>query len=138
MVRINIIDPKKLADQHLVAEYDEMLMLIHYIKHYPSLEDIPKEYCLGKGHMKFFKNKVLYLKKRHELLRQEMKNRNFHPKRILPISDIPQKNQNDWTPNKKDKEVIKERIRQRIKEKPEFYRYYSQHKPLKFFLELLE
>ena len=58
MVRVNLISPEKLADQHLVAEYAEILMLIAYIKSYPSTEEIPEHYTLGEGHMKFFKNKV--------------------------------------------------------------------------------
>ena len=75
MVRINLVNPKNLSDQHLIAEYNEILMLISYIKRYPKLEGIPLNYCLGKGHMKFFKNKVEYLKKRHELIKNEMKKR---------------------------------------------------------------
>ena len=46
MVRINLVDPKKLSDQHLIAEYDEILMLTAYIKKYPKIEDIPKKYLL--------------------------------------------------------------------------------------------
>jgi deoxyribonuclease (pyrimidine dimer) len=137
MVRINLINPKKLSDQHLIAEYNEMLMLIEYIRRNPSLEKIPKNYCLGKGHMKFFKDKVLYLKKRHKILKNEMIKRNFHPTKTLQINQIPKNNKNDWHPVQKDKEIIKKRIKQKIKQKPIFYRYYSKIKPPKFFLELL-
>ena len=63
MVRINLINPKKLTDQHLIAEYNEILMLLGYVKKYPKLEKIPSKYNLGKGHMLFFKNKLKYLKK---------------------------------------------------------------------------
>jgi hypothetical protein len=31
MVRVNLISPSKLADQHLIAEYDEILMLLGYV-----------------------------------------------------------------------------------------------------------
>jgi len=75
MVRINLINPKKLADQHLIAEYDEILMLLGYVKKYPRLGKIPGKYSLGKGHILFFKNKLKYLKKRHELIKLEMKKR---------------------------------------------------------------
>ena len=61
MVRINLVHPKKLADQHLIAEYNEILMLIGYVRKYPPLENIPDSYKLGKGHVKFFKNKLDYL-----------------------------------------------------------------------------
>ena len=74
MVRINLIKPRFLSDQHLIAEYDEILMLIAYIKKYSktNLDKIPNNYSLGKGHILFFKNKVLYLKNRHEKLKKEM------------------------------------------------------------------
>ena len=66
IVRINLLNPHYLTDQHLVAEYLEIIMLVDYIKRNPELSNIPKKYCLGKGHMKFFKAKLVYLKKRHE------------------------------------------------------------------------
>ena len=59
MVRINIINPKKLADQHLVAEYNEILMLIGHIKKFPKINNPPKNYTLDKGHINFFKNKKI-------------------------------------------------------------------------------
>ena len=58
MVRINLINPRYLADQHLIAEYDEILMLLGYVKRYPKIDDIPTNYCLGKGHIRFFKDKI--------------------------------------------------------------------------------
>ena len=36
MVRVNIINPNKLADQHLIAEYNEILMLLGYVRKYPK------------------------------------------------------------------------------------------------------
>lgn len=86
MVRINLINPVKLADQHLIAEYDEILMLVAYIKKYPKIENIPKNYCLGKGHMTFFKNKMTYLKKRHEELKIEMKKRGFQINKTINLN----------------------------------------------------
>ena len=84
MVRVNLIHPKSLADQHLIAEYDEILMLLGYVRRYPKKENIPEKYTLGKGHIKFFKDKLLYLKKRHELIKEEMKNNN----KIKKLSDF--------------------------------------------------
>ena len=68
MVRINLIKPEKLSDQHLIAEYNEILMFFGYVRKYPKLNKVPLKYCLGEGHILFFKNKLLYLKKRHELI----------------------------------------------------------------------
>ena len=61
MVRINIINPKYLSDQHLIAEYLEIIMLVNYTKKHPKIKDAPKNYALGKGHIKFFKNRNIIL-----------------------------------------------------------------------------
>ena len=37
MVRVNLVNPAALSDQHLVAEYNEILMLGAYIRIYPSI-----------------------------------------------------------------------------------------------------
>jgi deoxyribonuclease (pyrimidine dimer) len=138
MVRINLIEPKKLSDQHLIAEYDEMLMLVACIKKYPSIDDIPSNFTLNKGHMKFFKDKVLYLSKRHELLKKEMKKRGFKTNKTIEISEFNKENLNDWKPNKKDQKMILERISEKLQLKPEYYRYYRECKPAGFFIELLK
>lgn len=140
MVRVNIINPKYLADQHLIAEYNEILMLISYIKNFPetSWDKIPENYVLGKGHMLFFKNKLKYLEKRHFELSKEMKIRGFNVNKIVEISDFDKKFLGNWKPNKRDFEIITQRILEKIKLKPEWYRYYGENKSLKFFKELMK
>ena len=138
MVRVNLIPPKKLADQHLIAEYAEMLMLVVYIKKHPELKNIPKRYCLGTGHQKFFKNKLRYLKKRHEQLIKEMKKRGFKPTKKLNLSKMPRSLIKDWKPSQKDEEIIKKRLRQKINLKPEFYTYYGKKKTKTFLMSLLK
>lgn len=137
MVRVNLVKPKKLTDQHLIAEYDEILMLVAYIKRYPNIEHVPEKYCLGKGHMRFFKDKLLYLKKRHEALKNEMRNRGFKTNKTIDLKFFKLKNKNDWKPSDKDFEIIIERIISKIKTKPEYYRYYGRHRPAGFLIELL-
>ena len=134
MVRVNLVRPSSLSDQHLIAEYDEILMLLAYARKYPSPEAIPKSYCLGKGHIKFFKNKLLYLKKRHEGLKKEMRKRGFKASKTISLKGFPKEMLNDWKPSAKDKEIIKKRIEWKLRKKPKFYRYYGEHKGLKFFL----
>jgi len=139
MVRINLINPKKLSDQHLIAEYDEILMLLGYVKRFPKIKkDDPKIYCLGKGHIKFFRNKLLYLKKRHELLKKEMKLRSFNPIKTINLNKFSKNLINDWKPSVKDFKIIKKRISEKIKLKPNFYKYYGIRKPVSFFLKLLK
>ena len=138
MVRINIIDPKKLADQHLIAEYNEILMLLGYVRKYPKVKDQPEKYCLGKGHIKFFKDKLKYLKKRHELLKKEMKKRGFKTEKTIDLSAFDKKLHQDWCHDVEDEEIIKKRLVEKINKKPDYYTYYSKKKPKKFFLDLLK
>ena len=140
MVRINLINPKYLADQHLIAEYVEIMMLFGYVKKYPIVEEnkMPGKYCLGKGHIIFFKNKLMYLKKRHELLKKEMKKRNFETKKTIFLKKFSNKLINDWKPLKTDKEIIKKRLLWKIMKKPEYYRYYGEKKTKTFWKEIIK
>ena len=138
MVRINLIPPRNLSDQHLIAEYNEILMLLGYVKKYPRLGKIPSKYCLGKGHILFFKNKLRYLKKRHELIKKEMKKRSFKADKTIRISDFNKKLLNDWRPSSKDKSIIRKRLINRIKIKPKFYKYFGKSKSKKFFIDMIK
>ena len=137
MVRVNIINPRLLADQHLVAEYYEIIMLVSYVRNYPCLEGIPADYCLGKGHIKFFKNKLMYLKKRHEEIKKEMRRRGFAARMTLNLKGFGKAHKNDWKACERDKKIIKSRIASRIKMKPLFYRYYGNKVGRRFLTELL-
>jgi deoxyribonuclease (pyrimidine dimer) len=138
MVRINLISPNKLADQHLIAEYNEMLMLLGYVKKFPSLDGIPKEYCLGKGHIKFFKNKLVYLRERHSEIIKEMRRRGFAVNRRINLRKFRKELCNNWKPSARDFEIIKERLKWKIEKKPEFYRYYGEKRGKKFLIGLLD
>lgn len=138
MVRVNLINPKKLSDQHLIAEYNEILMLVSYIQKHPSKENIPKNYTLGKGHMLFFKDKVRYLKQRHENLKKEMRARGFKTAKTILLGKFKKNLVNDWKPQRKDKEIIKTRILEKLMLKPQYYRYYGKPKNFEFFFKLLD
>jgi len=136
MVRINIINPRFLTDQHLIAEYLEIIMLVSSARKNFDKDKIPKNYCLGKGHINFFKNKLVYLKKRHERLKKEMKRRGFKTNISLDIKNFKKEMLCDWKPSKKDKSLIKERIIYKINLKPNFYRHYKKKKPKSFFIKM--
>ena len=138
MVRINLINPIKLADQHLIAEYNEILMLLGYVRKYPKVKDIPEKYTLGKGHIKFFKNKLKYIKNRHELLKKEMRKRRFATNITINLDEFNQSLVNDWQPNKDDKKIIRKRLIEKFNLKPDYYKYYKETKNKKFFIELLK
>ena len=86
MTRINVVDPKELSTKHLVAEYREIMRLPGNLntslnrkgKKF-NLKEIPENYTLGTGHVKFFYNKMEFLEKRFKMLVQEMLNRNYKP-----------------------------------------------------------
>ena len=137
MVRINLINPKKLADQHLIAEYNEILMLLGYVRKYPQIREMPLKYCLGEGHILFFKNKLIYLKKRHELLKKEMLRRGFHPHKKIDLKYYPKNLKKDWTPSESDLPLIKNRLIQKIKQKPDYYTYRGKKQSLNFFIKLI-
>ncbi len=137
MVRINLIKVRNLSDQHLIAEYNEILMLLSYVRKYPGLEEVPENYCLGKGHQKFFKDKLLYLRDRHRQLTEEMKRRGFKVNRKLSLKGFDKRLLKNWNPGKDDLKIIKRRLTEKINKRPEFYRYYSEKKGLKFFENLI-
>jgi len=140
MVRINLIPPKYLTDQHLIAEYNEILMLLGYVKKNPDIEieNLPKEYRLGKGHILFFKNKLNYLKKRFNKIKREMKKRGFNPVKKIDLNCFDENLMKNWKPSGKDKQKIKKRLKEKIRLKPDYYTYYKKKKPRKFYEDLLE
>lgn len=137
MVRVNIIRPKLLSDQHLLAEHLEIMMLISYAKKNPPKE-VPARYCLGKGHITFFKDKIRYLQKRHLEIQKEMRKRGFKPKAKINLKGIKGHLLNDWIPVAGDKAIIKKRILWKIRKKQGYYRYYGEKKPLGFFESLMK
>lgn len=143
MVRINIIGPEYLSDQHLIAEYNEILMLFGYVKkhphtHFNQLHKIPISYKLGEGHILFFKSKLKYLERRHNIIKIEMKKRDFVCRMSVNSSDFDKRLVNDWEPSAQDKEIIKKRIIEKINLKPNYYRYYGEYKPQEFFIEMIK
>lgn len=131
-MRINIIDPKLLADQHLIAEYREIKMLPKALiksinsKNGLDLSRISKEYTLNKGHGYFFYNKISYITNRFNLLLDEMHNRDFQTNfTSLELDNIPPYLFNDYTPSPDEIRTNIERLLLRIDDKPLWYKYYN-------------
>ena len=131
MTRINIIHVKELYDQHLIAEYREILMvpaaLNRTLKSKNGLikSRIAKSYTLNAGHVYFFYDKGKYLYKRYKALINEMINRGFNPNlnRKFPKEIFIKNNlYNDWTPKPEELKTIKKRIKLKIEQKPNWYR----------------
>ena len=131
MTRINIIEPSELTDQHLIAEYREIFMVAGSLNRTLNSKvgyreaRVPKRYTLNSGHVYFFYNKGKYLYRRYKQLIAEMKRRGFKPDktRVFPTSIFVDNGlYNDWMPNVEDYKIIRQRIKERIAEKPEWYR----------------
>mgnify|MGYP003966322225 FL=1 len=132
MTRINLVPPKELTDQHLVAEYREIFMVGSSLQRSiasknwsKTLANLPERFTLNAGHVKFFYNKGLYLDKRYHQLVHEMKRRGMDPdpNRQFKAEQWPDELWNDWKPSPRDKQIIRERIKERISEKPGWYRW---------------
>lgn len=133
MARINSgINPKYLSDQHLIAESVEITMITGALRKdgYMIKGSIPDEYCLGKGHINFFKPRIVYLWHRLEEVNNEMKRRGFKPGTKIDLfefnSVLPSK---PFEPKFEDTCLVRQRIIERLKEpkkaKQGFHRYYG-------------
>ncbi len=132
MTRINLVHPKELSDQHLIAEYREIFMVGSSLQR--SLKSpnwartkrtLPKAFRLNTGHVKFFYDKGRYLHKRYLELISEMKLRGMNPDptRVFKRNQWPDELYNDWEPKHNDIAIIRERIKQKINKKPDWYRW---------------
>ena len=131
MTRVNIIPVEELHDQHLIAEYRELTMvpaaLNRTLKSKKGLDKtkIPENYTLNQVHVYFFYNKGKYLDKRYSQIVKEMQNRGFSPdlKRKFPKNIFIENDlYKDWMPNPEDLKIIRERIKNKINQKPNWYR----------------
>lgn len=86
MTRINCIPVGELHNKHLLAEYRELPRVFRLVERYQArggdpaqlrLHDQPTEYVLGKGHVKFFYTRLLWLSWRHVYLVSEGERRGF-------------------------------------------------------------
>ena len=73
MTRINVgIPPAELNGRHLIAEHREIKRIPNLVNRGRySLDNQPDTFKLGKGHVKFFYDKLLYLKRRYDSLFDE-------------------------------------------------------------------
>jgi deoxyribonuclease (pyrimidine dimer) len=122
MTRINVIPPQELVDKHLVAEYREIMRLPGNLekslnkKSGFSFDEIPSEYVLGPGHVKFFFDKMQFLDFRFKCLCDEMENRGFKPnfKDFDGFRKCDPMFYNDWSPDENAIKLNKQRIKERL------------------------
>ncbi len=125
-------------DQHLFAEFREIKMVPKSLARSITargiegvLQMIPEHYTLNKGHVSFFYDKRVYLAMRYITLRVELVKRGVNFDRASCLDDarvyfgLPNTFANDYTPTPEALTIIRERIAQRIAERPGWYRYYG-------------
>ena len=116
MTRINVgIPPAELVNQHLIAEHREIKRIPNCIaKGKYNMEGIPDKFKLGTGHVKFFYNKLLYLKNRYISLYDECIKRGFNVQNYIAAWDnVPEELMNDYKVEDNDIKIIKQRIDER-------------------------
>lgn len=92
MTRINAgIDPKRLTNEHLLAEHREIKRICKLFRDRVEREaqgdnvsPIPPEFKLGKGHVLFFLDKPVYTYHRYHMIYQECERRGFN---VTPFYD---------------------------------------------------
>jgi len=129
MTRINAsIRPAELNNAMLFAEYREIKRVANKVKNnkYDFSKPIPDVFCLNRGHESYFRNKILYLSKRSDELYKECLKRGIKVEDYSEsYRNIPPHLFNDWRETKESRELLKERINQRLTESKQVIRFYD-------------
>ena len=132
MTRINVVPVEELSDQWLLAEYHE---LPRCIKQKTNTYDAPKNYCLGKGHMKWGKHHTRYLLLRYKTIVQELLYRGFNLsftyenlKRYV-VYNTNFCDNNFYIPSNEDVCLNRHRLIERYFSKKDFYKWTKREKP---------
>jgi hypothetical protein len=113
MTRINVgVEPKELPDRLLMAEHREIKRIPNCIKNGRfNLSKIPERFTLGTGHVSFFYNKILYLKKRYQKIYQECLERGFNVTNFSEsFENIDEYFMNDYQETPRDRELLFQRF----------------------------
>jgi deoxyribonuclease (pyrimidine dimer) len=87
-------------------------------------QSIPKQFTLNAGHVKFFFDKLEFLKDRFNMLVVEMERRGYSPDktRISAFDGFDSMWYNTWISSTTDDAIVTERINYRISQKPHLYK----------------
>lgn len=133
MTRINAsIKVEELSNSMLFAEYREIKRIANAVKSGRAVvKNIPKTFKLQNQHVTFFYDKILYLSKRSEELYKECLRRGIKAEDYSDsYKDIPPHLFNDWEETPQARELLKERINQRLRESKQPIRFYDKIVPL--------
>jgi deoxyribonuclease (pyrimidine dimer) len=136
MTRINLVHPSWLTDQHLLAEYRELPRIVNSWRNKKDdnkfYDGIPKTYVFGKGHVKFFRNKIKFLNDRFLDIVNECLKRNFSLMFMDPLlTPIELKileqdrKQQFYEPSIKDCNESLKKLIDKVNSKSGFYRFHK-------------
>lgn len=117
MTRISVgVRAMELCDAHLIKERIELLRIPNAIKSGKAVvKNIPPNFTLGTGHVKFFYDKLEYLHQRYLELTAECLERDFN---ITDFSDsfsgLPRELWNGYEEKDKDRQIVVERVNERL------------------------
>ena len=125
MTRINLIPPRELDTRHLLAEYRELPRVFRLaIAAYGRDKDalffkIPKAYTMGRGHVLFFYDKLVFCAWRHNDLKIELRNRGYFNLTLPDMYDgyaliAPPPLWNDYQPTPEAIAINQQRIDERL------------------------
>lgn len=115
MTRINVgIAPSRLSRQHLIAEHREIKRIPNMVSSGRAVvTNIPGTFRLGKGHVKFFYDKLGYLLNRYEKIYRECRRRGYNVQDYSTAWDkVPENLMNSYKPTKQDQALVEARIRE--------------------------
>lgn len=118
MTRINVgIPPQNLTRQHLLAEHRELKRIPNMVRTgRAKVDNVPDQFKLGLGHVTFFYNKLGYLLNRYRELYYECIRRGYNVTNYESAWDgISDNLMGDYTPTKNDRNIVQQRINQRLK-----------------------
>lgn len=122
LTRINLVPVQELTRLHLIAEYKEIMRLPNNLKKSLnrkskpfSMDEIPSQYKLGTGHVKFFFDKFAFLENRFKQLLAEMDSRGYNANfRDSSIFKVSSEFYGDYTPTLDALEINRQRIAERL------------------------
>ena len=117
MTRVNLVSPDVLWDEHLIAELREIPRIPNAVFSGKIKSQPPSEFKLGQGHVLFFTDKLVWLKKRYNELYLESLKRGFNVIYRFPsvFGHI------EWEPSGIDIQLSCDRIAERKPKKPHYY-----------------
>lgn len=119
MTRINSAIPVRcLTDEHLLAEHREIKRLPFCLRkamESGSIRRIPEKFVLGKGHVTFFLDKMMFTLDRYKCIHKECKRRgmettDYHQNWLA----VPTSHMRDYTPTQEEWQLLIDRITDRI------------------------